>query len=386
MFSVSILGSTGSIGTQTLDVVRAHRNFLEASGLAVGTNINLLGSQISEFSPRTVSVFDPIKAGLLRMRLRNKKIEVFSGEEGSVRVAADPQTKQVVVATPGLPGLRPTLAAIRQKKTIALATKEVLVAAGSIILKEARSFGSQILPIDSEHSAIFQCLEGRSMDEVNRIFLTCSGGPFRGMKPKQLKKVTSRQALTHPNWKMGRKITIDSATLMNKGFEVIEAHWLFGLPFEKIKVIVHPQSVIHSAVEFIDGTMIAQIGPRDMRLPIQFALFYPAKRKLNRFKRFTFTDFPNMSFEHPDKKTFRCLELAYWAGKKGGTYPAVLNAANDIAVDAFLTGRLPFYQIQDVVEKTLENHKSFKPTNLEEILAVDDWARQYAREVIQKLS
>lgn len=355
---------------------------LKSPALAAGSNIGLLLAQIKKLSPEIVSVKEESDAMLLRKK--SKKANVLWGEEGNIAVATNGKADRVVVATPGFPGIKPTLAAIRKNKTIALATKEVLVSAGSVITQEAKAKNVPILPIDSEHSAIFQCLEGKTVDDISRIILTCSGGPFRGSKPKDLKKVTVEQALKHPSWRMGKKITIDSATLMNKGFEVIEAFWLFGVPFEKIKVVVHPQSVVHSAVEFLDGTIIAQIGPADMRLPIQYALFYPEKRKPNKFKRFRFDDYPNLSFEHPDKKTFRCLALAYEAGKAGGTYPAVLNAANDVAVESFFAGCLPFYQIPGLIEKVLEKHTGTNNPDLEKIIEADKWARARAGEIINQ--
>src|SRR3989344_3414059 len=373
--NISILGSTGSVGTQTLEVVDQFKNQLKVVGLAAGGNLGLLQKQIKKYRPKVVSVKTEEDA---------KKLGVWWGDEGNCKVATVSQANKVVIATPGLAGIKPTLAAIRAKKTIALATKEVLVAAGGIVTQEAAKNNVKILPIDSEHSAIFQCLEGREISEVKRIILTASGGPFRGMKPKQLKNIKPKQALKHPNWKMGAKITIDSATLMNKGFEVIEAMWLFGVSLEKIKVIVHPQSVIHSAVEFIDGSIIAQMGPSDMRLPIQFALLYPGKRQENNFRRFSFGDYPSLSFEEPDIKTFRCLGLAFQAISVGKTATAVLTAANDIAVGAFLSGRLSFLRIPDVVESTLSAHTPKSFSELNEILEVDTWARSKAHEFVVK--
>lgn len=380
---ISVLGSTGSIGTQTLDVLDSYRNLLYPYGFSAGNNLNLLKLQIDKFSPEVVSLKDESSAKLLKSKLKRNHTEILFGDKGNIEIATNAKVDRVVIATPGYPGILPTLKAIQAKKIIALATKEVLVAAGSVITQEAKKNKVQILPVDSEHSAIFQCLQNRSPDEVNRIILTCSGGPFRGIKSKDLKEVKLEQALKHPSWKMGKKITIDSATLMNKGFEVIEAFWLFGIPYHKIKVVVHPQSVIHSAVEFVDGTIIAQIGPADMRLPIQHALFYPEKRKENNFKRFLFDDYPNLSFEHPDKETFSCLKLAYEAGKEGGTSPAVLNAANDIAVNAFLEERLDFYKIPQVVEKTLSAHSTVSNPNLDSIFSADSWARNFASSLIK---
>src|SRR3990167_2179427 len=373
--NLSILGSTGSIGTQTLAVVDQFKSSFKVVGLAAGANVDLIKKQIKKYHPKIVSV---------KAQEDAKRLGVLWGDSGNLKVATIPGAGKVVIATPGLAGIRPTLAAIGAKKIIALATKEVLVAAGEIVTREAAKKSVKIIPIDSEHSAIFQSLGNRSVSEVKRIILTASGGPFRGKKLKDLKKVRVEQALAHPNWKMGAKITIDSASLMNKGFEVIEAMWLFGVPIEKIKVIVHPQSVIHSAVEFIDGSIIAQMGPSDMRLPIQFALLYPNKRQDNSFRRFIFSDYPKLSFEEPDIATFRCLGLAYKAIKIGKTAGAVLTAANDVAVEAFLTGNLPFYRIPDVIESVLTVHKPHQYLSMEEILEIDSWARNKAQEFVVK--
>ncbi|MDO8486705.1 MAG: 1-deoxy-D-xylulose-5-phosphate reductoisomerase [Candidatus Curtissbacteria bacterium] len=373
--NISILGSTGSIGTQTLSVVDEFKNSINVVGLAAGESIDKVREQTRKYHPKAVSVKKEEDAKLIRSK---KGLRVGWGDSGNCMVATLRGVDKVVIATPGLAGIKPTLAAIKAKKTIALATKEVLVAAGDLVTREAKNHKVEIVPIDSEHSAIFQSLGNRSIDEVKRVIITASGGPFRGKKPKDLKNIKVEQALAHPNWKMGRKITIDSATLMNKGFEVIEAMWLFGVPLSKIKVVVHPQSVIHSAVEFIDGSIIAQIGPSDMRLPIQYALFYPGKRKENSFKKFSFSDYSNLSFEEPDIATFRCLGLAYKAIKEGKTAPAVLTAANDVAVEAFLEEKLAFHKIPDVIESVLSRHSPKRYKSLEEILAVDSWARDEA--------
>lgn len=374
--NISVLGSTGSIGTQTLEVIDQFKGSLNIVGLTAGENIKLFASQVKKYHPEAVS--------LKREEDANRFRNAGFGDEGNCIVATLPAANKVVIATPGLAGIKPTLAAIGSKKTIALATKEVLVAAGQIVTSQAKKNKVKIIPIDSEHSAIFQCLEGRKTDEVKRIILTASGGPFRGMKTKQLKNITPSQALKHPNWKMGAKITIDSATLMNKGFEVIEAIWLFGVPLSKITVVVHPQSIIHSAVEFVDGSIIAQLGPSDMRLPIQFALLYPGRRKENFFKRFSFGDFSSLSFEEPDLKIFRCLDLAFGAIGQGKTMPAVMTAANDVAVEAFLNKKLPFLRIPDVIESTLESHKPRVYSTMEEILEVDEWARDIASKFVVK--
>lgn len=378
--NISVLGSTGSIGTQTLEVVSAHPGKLKVLGLSAGSNTDLLKDQIKKFRPIAVSVKDKEDA----KKLSRKLPKISFGDEGNIKVATLKSVQKVIVATPGLAGIAPTLAAIEAKKTICLATKEVLVAAGELVVSKAKKNKVDLLPIDSEHSAIFQCIAGRSVDEIKRIILTCSGGPFRGMKPKQLKNITPAQALAHPTWKMGQKITIDSATLMNKGFEVIEAMWLFGVPLSKIEVVVHPQSIVHSAVEFVDGSIIAQMGASDMRLPIQYALFYPSERLANKFRRFSFTDSKGLSFEEPDRKTFRCLDLASKAIMVGKTAPAVLTAANDVAVDAFLAGRLSFLRIADVVESTLNANRPPKYSSLEELLVVDGWARDKASHFVVK--
>lgn len=386
MRNIAVLGSTGSIGTQTLDVVRQFPDLFKIYGLAAGSNIELLKQQIREFSPCDVSIKDEKNARLLQKDLRLGKLNIYFGDKGNEKVAASLKVDTVVIATPGLAGISPTLAAIRAGKTIALATKEVLVAAGEVVTLEAKRKNVQILPIDSEHSAIFQCLEGRSIGEIQTIYLTCSGGPFRKKTLKELRGATADEALKHPTWNMGRKITIDCATLMNKGFEVIEAMWLFGVPQDKIKVIIHPQSVIHSAVEFVDGSLLAQIGPADMRLPIQYALLYPDKRRGNNFRRFAFTQDSSLSFEEPDLKKLPCLALAYQSAVQGGTSTAVLTAANDIAVAAFLKKELPFYGIPNVIELTLAKHSVKQHPSVEEILSVDLWARSYAKELVKKYS
>ena len=378
--NISVLGSTGSIGTQTLEVVSAHPGKLKVLGLSAGSNTGLLKQQIKKFKPKAVSV----KSEEYAKKLSGKSSKIYFGDKGNIKIATLKGVDKVVIATPGLAGIAPTLAAIGAKKTICLATKEVLVAAGELVTTEARKNKVDLVPIDSEHSAIFQCLQGRSEKEIKRIILTASGGPFRGKNLKDLKKITPKQALAHPTWKMGQKITIDSATLMNKGFEVIEAMWLFGVPLSKIEVVVHPQSIIHSAVEFVDGSIIAQMGASDMRLPIQYALFYPGKRLANKFRRFSFTDSKGLTFEEPDRKTFRCLDLASKAIGEGKTAPAVLTAANDVAVEAFLAGKLPFLRIADVIESTLSSNNVKKYSSLEELLVVDGWARDKAAQFVVK--
>ena len=381
--NISVLGSTGSIGTQTLEVVSAHPKKLKVLGLAAGSNTSLLKTQIKKFRPKAISV----KKEEDKRAFKNiKNVQVRFGDKGNIEVATLKGVERVVIATPGLAGIAPTLAAIAAKKTICLATKEVLVAAGELVTSEAKKHKVSLIPIDSEHSAIFQALSGRSEKEVKRIILTASGGPFRGKTVKDLKKITPAQALAHPTWSMGKKITIDSATLMNKGFEVIEAMWLFGVPLSKIQVVVHPQSIIHSAVEFVDGSIIAQMGASDMRLPIQYALFYPGERLPNNFRRFSFFDKRDLTFDEPDLKTFKCLDLAFKAISKGKSAPAVLTAANDVAVEAFLAGKLPFLGIGQVLEATLSAHKVQKFRNLDELLAIDEWARENAAQNVLKFS
>lgn len=380
--NISILGSTGSIGTQTLEVVNEFKKEIKVVGLAAGNNTKLLAQQIKKYTPKAISIKENKD---LKFFKKPSSLAVYFGDKGNCTIATLPQAQIVVIATPGLAGINPTLAAIKSKKKIALATKEVLVSAGKIVTQEAKRAGVNLLPIDSEHSAIFQCLEGKDIKEVSKIIITASGGPFRGFKQNQLRKVTRQQALNHPNWKMGKKITIDSATLMNKGLEVIEAMWLFGISFEKIQVVIHPQSVIHSAVEFVDGSIMAQIGPSDMRIPIQYALLYPGKRQPNTLKRLSFDDYPALTFEKPDLKTFRCLELALQAAKTGGNMPAVMTAANDIAVDAFLKEKITFYKIPDIIEDVLEKHTSSLATTVEEIFEVDQWARDAAYDIVKQL-
>jgi len=374
MKRLAILGSTGSIGQQTLDVVRSFPDRFQVIGLAAGRNAALLQGQIGEFQPKLVS----IELASLREGLHGLKCEIRSPEE----LAAHPEVDLVVIAISGKAGLDPTLAAIRAGKSIALATKEVLVMAGEFVTAEARRHGAQILPIDSEPSAIWQCLRGEG-NRIAKLILTASGGPFRHLSPDELSKVTPQQALDHPTWRMGPKVTIDSATLMNKGFEVIESHWLFNIPFDQIEIVVHPQSIVHSMVEFADGSIKAQLSPPDMRLPIQYALFYPERpsSKLPRLD-FSFSNSSNVSnisaltFEPPDLEKFPCLKLALEAGRKGGTYPAVLSAADEVAVELFMEHRIGFLDIAKLVEEAMEEHRSISNPSLEEILAADAWARE----------
>ena len=371
MKRLAILGATGSIGQQTLEVVRSFGDRFQVIGLGAGRNLPLLERQIEEFQPKLVS----IEEADLRQSLRRPEHELSSLDE----LASHPDVDLVVIAISGKAGLGPTLASIEAGKSIALATKEVLVMAGEIVTTAARRRGVEILPIDSEPSAIWQCLRGEERS-VARLILTASGGPFRELAREQLATVTPQQALDHPTWKMGKKITIDSATMMNKGFEVIEAHWLFDVLMAKIEVVVHPQSIVHSFVEFVDGSVKAQLSPPDMRLPIQYALFYP-ERPPSELPRLDFSNIGPLTFEAPDLERFPCLRLALEAGRRGGTYPAVLSAADEVAVELFLEQRISFLDIATLVEEALEQHQSIPHPSLEEILAADAWARERAAKI-----
>jgi len=362
---LAILGSTGSIGQQTLEVVRALPDQFRVVGLAAGKNTDLLARQIHEFKPDFIYYSDK------KALLPNTEYKLLSLED----IASHPQVDTVVIATSGKAGLIPTLAAVKAGKNIALANKESLVMAGEIITSEAKLNAARIMPIDSEHSAIWQCLIGETQPAA-RIILTASGGPFHGYLPAQLELVTVAQALKHPSWRMGKKVTIDSATLMNKGLEVIEAHWLFNMPIDNIRVLIHPQSIIHSMVEFIDGTVKAQLSYPDMRLPIQYALTYPERLPNPQLPRLDWRNIKDLTFEQPDFDIFPCLKLAIEAGKKGGTYSAVLCAADEVAVELFLSQQIKFIDIARLVEQTLTEHKAIVHPTLEEIIAADSWARQ----------
>ena len=368
---VAVLGSTGSIGRQTLDVIRAMPQRFRVVGLAAGKNMDLLAEQVKEFEPEFIGR-PPEKDDIERLkRVAGIKYDLLPLDE----IAAIPNVDIVVIATSGQAGLAPTLAASRAGKNIALANKESLVSAGEIITSEARKSGARILPVDSEHSAIWQCLGGESQ-EAARIILTASGGPFRQFSFEQLAEVTVAQALRHPSWRMGKKVTIDSATLMNKGLEIIEAHWLFSMPYDRIDVLVHPQSIIHSMVEFIDGSIKAQLSYPDMRLPIQYALSYPERLANPQLPRLDWALVKNLDFELPDYDRFPCLQLAIEAGKQGGTCPAVLCAADEVAVELFLDGRIRFTDIAGLIERTLEQHQLVAKPSLEEIEAADAWGRE----------
>ena len=372
MKKIAILGSTGSIGTQTLDVVRAHSDELEVVALAAGSNKERLKEQIREFHPELVSLSDEKKAQELKEELAGEAVEVVCGMDGLIEVAGIDSADVVVTAVVGMMGILPTMEAIRKGKDIALANKETLVTAGHLIIPMAREYGVSILPVDSEHSAIFQCLQGEPKKALDKILLTASGGPFRGKSAEFLETVTLEDALNHPNWSMGPKITIDSSTMVNKGLEVMEAKWLFGVDYSQIEVVIQPQSIIHSMVQYIDGAVIAQLGTPDMRVPIEYALFYPERRSLPG-GRLDFSKLSQITFEKPDYKVFRGLSLAIEAGKTGGTMPTVFNAANERAVAKFLKGEIKYTDIVRSIEKCMDAHKVSAHPDLEEILATEQW-------------
>ncbi|MCX8130089.1 MAG: 1-deoxy-D-xylulose-5-phosphate reductoisomerase [Clostridia bacterium] len=371
--NIAILGSTGSIGVQTLDVAR--NLGLKVSGLSANSNIDLLEKQLREFSPRVVAVGSEKLAEELKKRIRGYDTEVVFGEDGFKKVGTINEVDTVVSAVVGIAGLIPTLEAIRAGKDIALANKETLVTAGAIVMSEAKKHNVRILPVDSEHSAIFQCLMGNRAGDLEKIVLTASGGPFRGKKKNELKAVTPAQALKHPNWSMGSKISIDSATLMNKGLEVIEAKWLFDLNLKQIQVVIHPQSIIHSMVEYKDGSIIAQLGSPDMRIPIQFALTYPGRAEGD-FSRLDLLKAGKFTFEEPDYETFGSLEYAFESLRIGGTMPVVLNAANEVAVSLFLNGRIGFLDISRIVGSAMGKHIVNNNPSLNDIIEVDMWTRE----------
>ena len=372
MKKIAILGSTGSIGTQTLDVIRAHSDELEVVALAAGSNKERLKEQIREFHPELVSLSDEKKAQELKEELAGEAVEVVCGMDGLIEVAGIDSADVVVTAVVGMMGILPTMEAIRKGKDIALANKETLVTAGHLIIPMAREYGVSILPVDSEHSAIFQCLQGEPKKALDKILLTASGGPFRGKNAEFLETVTLEDALNHPNWSMGPKITIDSSTMVNKGLEVMEAKWLFGVDYSQIEVVIQPQSIIHSMVQYIDRAVIAQLGTPDMRVPIEYALFYPERRSLPG-NRLDFSKLSQITFEKPDYKVFRGLSLAIEAGKTGGTMPTVFNAANERAVAKFLKGEIKYTDIVRSIEKCMDAHKVSAHPDLEEILATEQW-------------
>ena len=370
MKNIGILGSTGSIGTQTLDVVRSHPGDFCVTALSAGSNIELLEKQIREFSPKIAAVGSEELAKELRVRVADRDVQVLSGMEGLLEMAVQPEMEILVTAIVGMIGIRPTMEAIRAGKDIALANKETLVTAGHLIVPLAKEHQVRILPVDSEHSAIFQCLHGEEHRAVEKLLITASGGPFRGRSRSELAGVTLQDALKHPNWSMGQKITIDSATLVNKGLEVMEAKWLFGIGLDQIQVVVQPQSIIHSMVEFCDGAVMAQLGTPDMRLPIQYALYYPERRYLEG-ERLDFRRLTQITFEEPDMETFEGLPLALRAARAGGSMPTVFNAANERAVAKFLKGEIGFLDIYEIIRASMERHPVIPEPGLEEVLQTE---------------
>jgi len=381
---ISILGSTGSIGTSTLEVVSLFPDRFKVVGLTAGENIDKIESQIRRFKPSIVSLASEKAAKELRERCMNLNVEVLSGMEGLIRISTISEADIIVSAIAGSAGLIPTFAAVKAGKTIALANKETMVMAGEIITQEANERGVELLPIDSEHSAIFQVMRGEKWEEVHKIILTASGGPFLKTSSEEKRKATVKDALKHPNWNMGTKITIDSATLMNKGLEVIEARWLFDVSINQIEVLIHPQSIIHSMVEFRDGSVMAQMGVPDMRIPIAYALSNTERLDLI-MPRLDLAKIGMLTFEKPDLKRFPCLSYAYDAVREGGTMPAVLNSSNEVAVRAFLQKRIGFLDIEMVVRETIERHKGSHTKTIEDVLMADNWAREEAEKVVGKI-
>lgn len=375
MKKIAILGSTGSIGTQTLDVVRANQD-IEVLGISAGSNVKMLEEQVREFRPRLAAVWDEKAAEDLAVRIADTQTKVVSGMDGLLELARMQETDILVTAVVGMIGIRPTMEGIRAGKDIALANKETLVTAGHLIMPMAEEYGVQILPVDSEHSAVFQALHGENKSEVSRLLITASGGPFRGRKREELAGVSLADTLKHPNWVMGQKITVDSATLVNKGLEVMEARWLFGMDLEQIQVVVQPQSIIHSMVEFKDGAVMAQLGTPDMRLPIQYALYYPQRRYLDG-ERLDFRKLKQITFEEPDTDTFLGLPMAMGAAGKGGSMPTVFNAANELAVKKFLQEKIGFLDIYEIIGQSMARHTVIPHPGLEEILAVENETYQW---------
>lgn len=371
MKNISILGSTGSIGTQTLDIVRAN-NDLEVVAIAAGSNVKVLEEQIREFHPKLVCVYNEEAAKQLKMAVADTEVKVVAGMDGLIEAATYHSAEIVVTAFVGMIGIRPTLEAIKAGKDIALANKETLVTAGHLVMKAAKDYGVKILPVDSEHSAIFQSLNGENKKEIDKILLTASGGPFRGWTREQMKNVQVEDALKHPNWAMGQKITIDSATMVNKGLEVIEAKWLFDVDIDEVQAVVQPQSIIHSMVQFKDGAVIAQLGTPDMKLPIQYALYYPERRYLAG-DRLDFAKIGQITFEEPDLNNFTGLKMAYEAGRMGGSMPTVFNAANEKAVAKFLNRKIGFLDITDIIGYCMEQHENINHPTVEQILEIEQW-------------
>lgn len=383
MKNIAILGSTGSIGTQTLEVVRQNKD-LKVTALAAGQNIDLLEKQIREFRPDIASVWDEKRAKELVLRVQDLPVTVYAGMDGLIACATENTAEIVVTAVVGMIGIKPTIEAIKAHKDIALANKETLVTAGHIIMPLLKEYGVKLLPVDSEHSAIFQALNGEQGNEISRIILTASGGPFRGKKRIDLEQIQLEDALKHPNWAMGRKITIDSSTLVNKGLEVMEAKWLFQVELEKIQVVIQPQSIIHSAIEYLDGSIIAQMGTPDMKLPIQYALFYPERRILSG-SRVDFFELSKITFEKPDLDTFTGLKLAYEVSKSGGSLPTVYNAANELAVAKFLNREIRYLQIVELIEAAIKNHKKIENPNVEQILNIENETYDFIKSIYKKM-
>lgn len=378
--NISILGSTGSIGTQTLDVVREIGG-INVKAITANNNIELLEKQIREFNPDIAAVMNEEMAEKLKERVKDCGTKILSGIDGLIEAAVYKESDTVVTSVVGNIGIVPTFEAIKAGKNIALANKETLVSAGELIINAVKKYGVKLYPVDSEHSAIFQCLRGNEDNKIRRILLTASGGPFRGRKREELLNVRAEDALKHPNWSMGKKVTIDSASFMNKGLEVIEAKWLFGVDVEDIEVLIHPQSIVHSAVEYEDGAVIAQMGEPDMKVPIQYALTYP-KRVKNSFPKIDFAQRNSLTFEKPDMDTFKCLSLAYRAIKTGGTMPTVMNGANEMAVAAFLENKIGFLDIADIIEKTMMSYNVKYDYAVEDLVEADKWARNFSNNLI----
>ena len=382
MKKIAVLGSTGSIGRQTLDVVRSHPELFHISVLAANSSDELLEQQIREFQPELAVLADEAAYARLKERYSGPT-QLAGGRQAFIDAAAVDDVQLVVTAMMGFAGLEPTMRALDAKKDIALANKETLVVAGEIVMRRVKEQGVNLLPVDSEHGAFFQCLQGERRDKIEKLLLTCSGGPFRGKKREELTDVTIKQVLAHPTWTMGPKITVDSASLVNKGLEVVEAKWLYDVSYDQIQVIVHPQSVVHSMVQFCDGSVIAQLGCPDMRLPIQYAMTYPERQPSN-FERLDFWQLHDLTFDKPDTETFKGLRFAYEAGRIGGSMPCVFNAANEVAVGAFLRGNIHFLDIYDIIEATMLKRETILQPDLDELLVEDRWARDYARTLLQQ--
>ena len=382
MKNIAVLGSTGSIGTQTLDVVRSHPELFHISVLAANSHDELLEQQIREFQPELAVLSDEDAYKRLKSRYSGTT-QLAGGRQAFIDAAAVDAVDTVVTSMMGFAGLEPTMKALDARKNIALANKETLVVAGEIVMRRAKEQGVSILPVDSEHCAFYQCLQGEKRESIEKLLLTCSGGPFRGKKREDLKDATVKQVLAHPTWNMGQKITVDSATLVNKGLEVIEAKWLYGVSYDQIQVVVHPQSIVHSMVQFHDGAVIAQLGSTDMKLPIQYALTYP-NRTVSSFERLDFWKMKDLTFSQPDTDTFKGLKFAYEAGDMGGTMPCVFNAANEVAVGAFLKGGIRFLDIYDIIEETMLKRECILEPTLDELFAEDRWAREFAASLLEK--